>query len=123
VACVWCVCSHHPFVFVFDRFRGLKAWLPLKLHGVDAFADALAEKVELAGAAAEGISGMKWDDDDDSLPSGLRFEVAEPDISLFPFYLTWDGSTQEEEDRVSREVLEGVNLRGRVMLTGVNLER
>jgi aromatic-L-amino-acid decarboxylase len=47
-------------------FRGLRIWLPLQLHGVDAFTDALDEKLDLARHAYERlrrIDGIElpWD--------------------------------------------------------------
>ncbi|MBL8969574.1 MAG: aminotransferase class V-fold PLP-dependent enzyme, partial [Myxococcales bacterium] len=39
-------------------FRGLRLWLPLKLVGVDGFAAALDEKLDLAQHAAEVLGGM-----------------------------------------------------------------
>ena len=36
-------------------FRGLRVWLPLQLHGVDAFRQALTEKLELTAVLTEGL--------------------------------------------------------------------
>ncbi len=37
-------------------FRGLRVWLPLKMHGIGAFREALEEKLELARWAADGAA-------------------------------------------------------------------
>ena len=39
-------------------FRGLRLWLPLHLHGVDAFVDALDEKLDLARVVHEELSAV-----------------------------------------------------------------
>ncbi len=40
------------------EWRGLRAWLPLKLHGVSAFREALDEKLDLADALYEGLKAI-----------------------------------------------------------------
>ena len=47
---------------------------------------------------------------------------ARPDLSLFAFHLAWQGSTPEEEDAATRELLDGVATRGRVLLTGCTID-
>lgn len=79
--------------------RGLRVWLPLKLHGAAAFREALDEKLDLARHAATAIG---------TLP-GVTL-VAPPELSLFAFRLATDEST--------RALLAFVNARQRVLLTG-----
>ena len=79
--------------------RGLRVWLPLKLHGAAAFRDALDEKLDLARHAAEAIGG---------LPGVIV--IGPPELSLFAFHLATDEAT--------REVLAFVNAQQRVLLTG-----
>jgi aromatic-L-amino-acid decarboxylase len=43
---------------------------------------------------------------------------APPELSLFAFHLTWPGATLAEEDAATRELMERVTRRGRVMITG-----
>src|SRR5690606_3110801 len=58
------------------EFRGLRLWLPLHLHGVDAFRRQLDEKLDLAGRAYEALAA------DD------RLEVPwVPDLSVIVFRL------------------------------------
>ncbi|MGE5461192.1 MAG: pyridoxal-dependent decarboxylase, partial [Solirubrobacterales bacterium] len=40
------------------EWRGLRVWLPLKLHGVSAFREALDEKLDLADALYEGLKAI-----------------------------------------------------------------
>jgi aromatic-L-amino-acid/L-tryptophan decarboxylase len=55
-------------------FRGLRLWLPLHLHGTDAFRDALDEKLDLAQSLHERLSSMP------------ELEVPwRPDLSLVAF--------------------------------------
>jgi aromatic-L-amino-acid decarboxylase len=88
-------------------FRGLRVWLPVMLHGAAAFRDALLEKRQLALHAAEEVAAI----------TGLIMD-AEPQLSLFAFHLSWPGATLREEDEATRELLEGVVARQRVMITG-----
>jgi aromatic-L-amino-acid decarboxylase len=88
-------------------FRGLRVWLPIKLHGLGPFRRNLDEKLDLARwAAAElrRIPGM---------------EVAtEPVLSLFAFRYRPHGVEGAALDALNRRLLEAVNARGRVHLTG-----
>jgi aromatic-L-amino-acid decarboxylase len=40
------------------EFRGLRVWMPLQLHGVGAFREALDEKLDLAASLYERLAGM-----------------------------------------------------------------
>jgi aromatic-L-amino-acid/L-tryptophan decarboxylase len=88
-------------------FPGLRVWLSIKLYGAERIKAAIAEKRELAVAAAERIARLP----------GINM-VAPPQLSLFAFHLTWPGAAQAEEDRATKALLERVNARQRVMLTG-----
>ena len=72
-------------------FRGLRLWLPLHLHGVDAFRAALDDKLDLAAHAYQQLSA-------DPL-----FDVpAEPELSTVAFRLR-RGDTAELLHRVNAE--------------------
>lgn len=88
-------------------FPGLRVWLCVKLYGAERFRAALAEKRQLALDAAARIA---------ALPGIVM--VAPPQLSLFAFHLRWPGSTLEQENRATDELMEGVTRRGRVMITG-----
>jgi aromatic-L-amino-acid decarboxylase len=98
------------------EFRGLRVWLPFKLLGVEPFRSALDEKLDLAQWACAELAKI----------GGIRI-AAPPQLSLFAFRLVLadrDGEHLPEEvlDALNRELLERINGRGRVMLTGTTLQ-
>jgi len=88
-------------------FPGLRVWLTIKTFGAARIRAAIAEKRALALDAADRIS---------RIPGVVM--AARPQLSLFAFYLAWPGSTREEENRATRELLDRIAKRGRVLLTG-----
>lgn len=90
--------------------RGLRVWLPLALHGVAAFREALDEKLDLAAEAARRVAALP----------GVRL-VNEPDLSLFALRAEPERLPAREWDAFNRRVLSRVNQRQRVLLTGVTL--
>lgn len=90
--------------------RGLRVWLPMKLHGASAFRVALDEKLDLAKQAFEAVRALPH----------VRI-VAEPELSLFAFRVEVPGQDHEALEGLNRRVLSRVNQRQRVMLTGTTL--
>jgi aromatic-L-amino-acid decarboxylase len=91
--------------------RGLRVWLPLKLHGVRVFRRALEEKLDLAEWAAQRLHALE-----------PQVEiVAEPQLSTVAFRLRRPGLGAEELNRLNRAFLERINARQRVYLTGTTL--
>ena len=91
-------------------WRGLKLWLPLKLHGVAAFREALEERLALARFLY------------DALVEEPKIEIAvPPELSLFAFRQRVPGATVDEANAVNRQVLARINAHGRVFLTGTEL--
>ncbi|MCP4808355.1 MAG: decarboxylase [Proteobacteria bacterium] len=88
--------------------RGLRLWLPLKMHGVGAFRDALDEKLDLAEDAARRVAALPH----------VRM-VAGPDLSLFAFRIEPPG--HPDHDGLTRRVLARVNQKQRVFLTGATV--
>ncbi len=88
-------------------FPGLRVWLSFKLLGARKLRAAIAEKRALAVQAAERIAQIP----------GVVID-AWPQLSLFAFHVSWPAATRGEEDEATRELLDGVTARGRVMLTG-----
>ncbi|MGA9161261.1 MAG: aminotransferase class V-fold PLP-dependent enzyme [Actinomycetota bacterium] len=81
-------------------FRGLRVWFPLVLHGVDAFREALDEKLDLARWLHEELS---------TIP---ELELPwEPELTVVPFRLR-DGSGDAD-----RRLLELINASKRVVLS------
>ena len=93
------------------EFRGLRAWLPIKLHGIDAFRQNLDEKLDLANWATTALR---------EIPELVL--VAEPQLSLVAFRLVLPGLDGAELDRLNRDFLERINQRKRVFLTGTSLK-
>lgn len=91
-------------------FRGLRLWLPIKMHGIGVFRRQLEEKLELAAWAAEELRRIP----------AIEI-VAEPQLSIVAFRLVRPGHTAEQLDVLNRAWLEGVNRRRRVFLTGTVL--
>jgi aromatic-L-amino-acid decarboxylase len=92
--------------------RGLRVWLPLKMHGARTFRDALDEKLDLAQAAAARIRALPYVE-----------LIAEPELSLFAFRVRPPGETDERRlEELNRAVLVAVNDRQRVLLTGARVE-
>jgi aromatic-L-amino-acid/L-tryptophan decarboxylase len=92
-------------------FPGLRVWLSIKLYGAARLRAAIAEKRALAVEAADRIARIP----------GIVMD-APPQLSLFAFHLTWPGATVDEENRATRELLDKVNDRQRVMLTGCTID-
>jgi aromatic-L-amino-acid decarboxylase len=91
-------------------FRGLRAWLPVKLYGIDAFRAALDEKLDLA----RWVTDVLRDEADMEI-------LAEPRLSLNAFRLAPDGYSAEQLNELNRRLLAGINARQNVFLTGTVL--
>jgi aromatic-L-amino-acid decarboxylase len=92
-------------------FRGLRVWLPFKMHGAGAFREQLEEKLALTKLAADRIRAME----------GMEI-LAEPQLSLFAFRLAPPGVVDPAElNRLNQKLLERVNARQRVFLTATTL--
>ena len=91
-------------------FRGLRAWLPIKLFGIDAFRSSLDEKLDLARRATDQLR---------ELPD---MEIlAEPQLSLTAFRWAPAGYTEDGLNHLNRELLACVNARKNVYITGTML--
>ncbi|MFG2646661.1 pyridoxal phosphate-dependent decarboxylase family protein [Streptomyces sp. NPDC048436] len=88
-------------------FRGLRLWLPIKLHGMAAFRDALEEKLELARYLHDELRAMPG------------FEVPlEPDLTAVAFRYVPDGG---DADAFNQRLLQRINDSKRVFLSSTNL--
>jgi aromatic-L-amino-acid decarboxylase len=86
-------------------FRGLRLWLPLHLHGVAAFRDALDEKLDLAAQAH------------DALRADPRIDVPwRPDLTVVAFRL------RAGSDDDNRRWLERINASRRVFLSSTRVD-
>ena len=101
-------CEHGPELS--RDFRGLRIWLPFKMHGAGAFREALDEKLDLARLAAEELKKIP----------GIEI-VAPPVLSVTAFRLVEDGDDDDLANRRNEELLRRINRRGRVWLTATTL--
>jgi aromatic-L-amino-acid decarboxylase len=91
-------------------FRGLRVWLPFKMHGAGAFRAQLEEKLALARLAADRLREM----------AGIEM-LAEPQLSLLAFRLAPEGVPEAELEGLNRRFLDRINARQRVFLTSTRL--
>lgn len=87
-------------------FRGLRVWLPLKMHGIDVFRDQLEEKLRLTEWATEQLRTIE----------GIEI-VAEPQLSIVAFRYADASRTQDELNALNRRLLQYINGKQRVMMT------
>ncbi len=92
-------------------WRGLRAWLPIKMHGIGVFRTNLDEKLDLALWAAHELARIP----------GIEV-LAEPQLSTLAFRLTRKGLEDAETDAMNVELMERINGRRRVYLTGTRLK-
>jgi len=92
--------------------RGLRVWLPLKMHGAGVFRAALDEKLDLARYAAARLREMP----------GIEI-MAEPVLSLLAFRVRPSGLGEGEAlDAYNRRLMARVNEKQRVLLTGATVK-
>jgi aromatic-L-amino-acid/L-tryptophan decarboxylase len=92
-------------------FRGLRVWLPLKMHGIGPFRANLEEKLALARHAAKELAQMP----------GIEI-LAEPQLSILAFRLRRPGLDEAALDRLNHDMLDRINGRKRVYLTGTTID-
>ncbi|MGE0679573.1 MAG: aspartate aminotransferase family protein [Candidatus Binatia bacterium] len=91
-------------------FRGLRVWLPLKMHGIGPFRHNLEEKLALTHWATEELRMI----DDMEI-------VAEPQLSIVAFRLSRPGFDRETLNQLNRALLQRINAKKRVYLSGTLL--
>ncbi len=91
-------------------WRGLRVWLPFKLHGAEAFRRALDEKLDLAGWAASELETLE----------GVEI-LARPQLSTLAFRAVRPGFDEPALNALNERWMTAVNARGRVHLTGTKL--
>lgn len=90
--------------------RGLRVWLPIKLHGIEPFRRALDEKLDLAEWATRELRAIP----------GIEI-VAEPQLSTVAFRLRRNDLPAPELNALNRSLIDRVNAKRRVYLTGTML--
>jgi aromatic-L-amino-acid decarboxylase len=92
------------------EFRGLRVWLPVRLHGIRAFREQLDEKLDLALYAADKLRGME------------EVEIlAEPQLSTLAFRARPPRTDDAGLDDLNHRLLERINARRRIYLSGTRL--
>jgi len=92
-------------------FRGLRVWLPLSMHGAGPFRRNLEEKLELARVATDELRKIP----------GIEI-LAEPQLSILAFRLRPAGLDDDAVSQLNRDLLERINEKKRVYLTGTRLD-
>ena len=87
--------------------RGLRVWLPVKMHGIGVFRDQLDEKLDLTAWITEGLRGI----------DGIEI-VAEPQLSLVAFRIVVPAKTPAQLNELNRRFLEAINDRKRIYISG-----
>lgn len=88
-------------------FRGLRVWLPLRVHGPEAFGRALQEKLTLTGILVEGVRAIE----------GLQV-VTEPELTVFSFAV----AGVRDPNEATRAILDEINASGRIMLSSTVID-
>lgn len=91
------------------HFRGLRMWLPLRLHGVKAFRAALEEKMLLARYCYDELSNIP------GIETG-----PEPDLSIFTF--RWAPEEKENHDQLNKLLHEKLTDDGRIFVSTTSLK-
>ena len=91
-------------------FRGLRVWLPFKMHGAGVFRRALDEKLDLARWAAAQLR----------LIPGIEV-LAEPQLSLVAFRLFGRDADLDAANEINGRLLDRINARKRVFLTATTI--
>ncbi len=91
-------------------FRGLRVWLPIKMHGIAPFCRSLQEKLDLTRWAAEQLRRIP----------GISI-AAEPQLSIVAFRYAPARVLASDLNELNKELLRRINARKRVLLTGTML--
>jgi len=92
-------------------FRGLRIWLPMKLHGAEVFRQALDEKLDLADWATQELRAIE------------HMEiVAEPQLSIVAFRLRPPDLDEAALTDLNKKLRDHINVKQRVFLTPTQLE-
>ncbi len=97
-------------------FRGLRTWLPIKMHGIEPFRNNLNEKLDLTRWAVEQLRSINNEIDDE-----LEI-VAEPQLSIVAFRLLRQGLDEPQLTRLNEDLREKINRNRRVYLTPTILD-
>ena len=101
--------------------RGLRIWLPVKLHGIGVFETLLQEKLDLVNWATDQLKELGRQIGNDR--SGVSLDiVAPPQLSIVAFRLHDSQRSREQNNELNRMWLNEINRDGAVMMTSTLLE-
>lgn len=92
-------------------FRGLRVWLPMKLHGAQVFRQALDEKLDLAEWACRELQTLE----------NMEI-VAEPQLSIVAFRLRPPGLDETALNKLNQRLRDRINAKQHVFLTPTTLD-
>ncbi len=104
------MCNYGPELS--REVRGLAAWLPIKLHGIDAFRRCLDDKLDLGDQLAERLAGI---DRVEVVPRGV------PHLPVVGFKLR--AADRAAEDELNLRLCERISSRGNVYVATTRLPR
>ncbi|MGH8559299.1 MAG: pyridoxal phosphate-dependent decarboxylase family protein [Methylococcales bacterium] len=88
-------------------FRGLRVWLPIKMHGIEAFRNTLDEKLDLAEWITERLETIE----------SIEI-IARPGLSIIAFKIRTLGNDYKRSNELTRALLDRINSARRVLLNG-----
>ncbi len=91
-------------------FRGLRVWLPIKMHGINEFRKTLDEKLDLARWITRKLNDIE----------SIQI-IAAPELSIVAFKIYNPGLETAILNAQTKKLLEVINSRRRVLLTGTLL--
>src|SRR6185436_5315055 len=92
-------------------WRGLRLWLPIKMHGLGPFRENLDEKLALAREAEEALRAIP------------HIEiVASPQLSVLAFRLNPRDRDDDALDALNQQLLEAITRRQRILLSPTRLD-
>jgi aromatic-L-amino-acid/L-tryptophan decarboxylase len=92
-------------------WRGLRVWLPIKMHGIEPFRRNLDEKLDLTEWATEELKKIE----------GIEI-LAEPQLSIVAFRVARPGLDEKQRNDLSRELMSRVNGRKRIYMSGTMIK-
>lgn len=101
--------------------RGLRVWLPLKLHGIGVFEKLLQEKLDLTNWATTKLQELGQILAAEYSSAELEI-VAPPQLSVVAFRLHDGERSLEHNNELNRRWLDEINSDGAIMMTGTLLE-
>lgn len=96
-------------------FRGLRLWLPIKMHGIEPFQNNLNEKLDLTRWVSDELESLSAEIDGD-------IHVIAPQLSVVAFRYESPSHDAESLNRLNQQWLNKINAARRVFLTPTTLD-